>query len=66
MQKGTASTEGKKDEVTTTPSVAAGNRSRLLTKPAKVPMWTKKMSLETYVKKLTTWSEIYVDDRCTR
>ena len=33
-----------------------------ITKPAKVPTWTKKMSLETYVKQLTTWSEINQDD----
>ena len=32
-----------------------------ITKPAKVPTWTKKMSLETYIKQLTTWSEINVD-----
>ena len=27
-----------------------------VTKPARVPTWTKKMSLETYMKQLTTWS----------
>jgi len=32
-----------------------------VTKPAKVPSWMKKMSLETYVKQLTTWTEINVD-----
>ena len=32
-----------------------------LTKPAKVPSWTKDMSLETYVKQLTTWQEINED-----
>ena len=30
-------------------------RPAKLTKPAKVPSWTKDMSLETYVKQLTTW-----------
>ena len=30
-------------------------KSAKLTKPAKVPSWTKDMSLETYVKQLTTW-----------
>ena len=31
------------------------------TKPAKVPLWTKDMTLETYVKQLTTWQEINED-----
>ena len=58
MQIGTASTEVKKDEVTTTPSVVAGNRSRLLTKPAKVPTWTRDLTLETFSKQLQTCSDI--------
>ena len=32
-----------------------------LTKPVKAPTWTKKMSLATYIKQLTTWSEINED-----
>ena len=32
-----------------------------LTKPAKVPSWTKDMSLETYVKQLITWQQINED-----
>ena len=36
-------------------------RPAKLTKPAKVPSWTKDMSLETYVKQLTTWQEINED-----
>ena len=32
-----------------------------ITKPAKVPTWTNKMSLETYVKQLITWCEINQD-----
>ena len=32
-----------------------------LTKPAKVPTWTKDMSLKTYVKQLTTWQQINED-----
>ena len=32
-----------------------------LTKPAKVPSWTKGMSLESYVKQLATWQEIKED-----
>ena len=36
-------------------------RPAKLTKPTKVPSWTKDMSLETYVKQLTTWQEINED-----
>merc|ERR1712101_65446 len=36
-------------------------RPAKLTKPAKVPSWTKDMSLETYVKQLTTWQQINED-----
>ena len=36
-------------------------KSAKLTKPAKVPSWTKDMSLETYVKQLTTWQQINED-----
>ena len=32
-----------------------------LTNPAKVPTWTKNMSLETYNKQLATWMEINED-----
>ena len=32
-----------------------------LTKPAKVPSWTKDMSLETYTKQLATWQDINED-----
>ena len=32
-----------------------------MTKPAKVPSWTKDMSLETYMMQLTTWQEINED-----
>ena len=41
---------------------AAGVRKvARLTKLAKVPTWTKKMSLETYVKQLASWSELNAD-----
>merc|ERR1711867_416652 len=33
------------------------HRPTKLTKSAKVPSWTKDMSLETYVKQLTTWQQ---------
>ena len=32
-----------------------------LTKPAKVPSWTKDMSLETYAKQIATWTGINED-----
>ena len=32
-----------------------------LTKPAKVPLWTKDMSLEMYTKQLATWQDINED-----
>ena len=34
------------------------NKPRLLTKPAKVPMWTKDLTLETYTKQIQTWSDV--------
>ena len=44
------------------PSIhSASQRPSKLTKPAKVPAWTKDMSLETYVKQLTTWQQINED-----
>ena len=55
----------KEERVTTdpnNPTVEAGvTRVIKLTKPAKVPSWMKDMSLETYNKQLTTWSEIFED-----
>ena len=42
-------------------SHSSSPRPAKLTKPAKVPSWTKDMSLETYVKQLTTWQEINED-----
>ena len=52
----------KKSEVTPSPSNDAGTvRVSKLTKPAKVPSWTKDMSLETYVKQLATWQDINED-----
>ena len=37
------------------------NRVTKLTKPAKVPSWTKDMSLETYAKQIATWTGINED-----
>ena len=44
------------------PSVhPSSHRPAKLTKPEKVPSWTKDMSLQTYVKQLTTWQQINED-----
>ena len=53
----------KKDEASSTPSAtnASAGRVSKLTKPAKVPSWTKDMSLETYTKQITTWTGINED-----
>ena len=53
----------KKDEASSTPSTTNAGVSRVskLTKPAKVPSWTKDMSLETYTKQITTWTGINDD-----
>ena len=56
----------KKETVTSTPSGTAMTEAGVtkvtkLTKPAKVPTWTKDMSLETYNKQLATWMEINED-----
>ena len=48
----------KTESTTTSPS---SQKPAELTKPTKVPSWTKDMSLETYVKQLTTWQEINED-----
>ena len=40
---------------------SSSHRPAKPTKPAKVPSWTKDMSLETYVKQLTTWQQINED-----
>ena len=51
------------NEASSTPlSTEAGtNRVSKLTKPAKVPSWTKDMSLETYTKQKKTWTGINED-----
>ena len=53
----------KKSEASSTPvSTDAGtSRESKLTKPAKVPSWTKHMSLEKYTKQLTRWTGINED-----
>ena len=49
----------KKNEASPSPSNDAGTvKVTKLTKQAKVPSWTKDMSLETYVKQLATWQDI--------
>ena len=52
----------KKSEASPSPSNDAGTvKVTKLTKPAKVPSWTKDMSLETYIKQLATWQDINKD-----
>ena len=34
------------------------NKPKLLTKPAKVPVWTKDLTLETYIKQIQSWSDV--------
>ena len=54
----------KKEEAgVSTPGVSTltgggGVRTVKLTKPAKVPLWMKDMSLETFAKQLQTWTDI--------
>ena len=58
MQIKTSSTNVKKDTTHNTPQTSTVNKPKLLTKPAKVPTWTKDLTLETYSKQLQTWSDI--------
>ena len=37
---------------------SAQSRVAKLTKPVKVPIWSRNMSLETFIKQLETWSEL--------
>ena len=46
--------------ISSTVDAGVGRVSKL-TKPAKVPSWTKDMSLETYTKQITTWTGINED-----
>ena len=41
-----------------TPNVSTQARVTKLTKPVKVPTWSRSMSLETFMKQLQTWTEI--------
>ena len=41
-----------------TPTVSTQARVTRLTKPVKVPTWSRNMSLETFIKQLETWSEV--------
>ena len=47
-------------ETTSTPKTTAGRVAKL-TKLAKVPSWTKDMSLETYSKQIAIWTDINED-----
>ena len=57
----TTNTEVKKDKNTTshtTQHATIVNKPRLLTKPTKVPTWTRDLILETFSKQIKTWSDI--------
>ena len=47
---------GRKDDTEDAGTVES--KPRLLTKLAKVPMWTKDIILETYTKQINTWSTV--------
>ena len=49
----------KKDENTS--STVQSNKPKLLTKPAKVLIWTKDITLETYTKQIQTWLDVLED-----
>ena len=51
----------KKRELSPSGNSSPSPRPAKLNKPAKVPSWTKDISLETYLKQLTTWQEINED-----
>ena len=50
----------KKDEASSISSATNAGAGRVseLTKPAKVPLWTKDISFETYTKQIMTWTGI--------
>ena len=50
----------RKTEVTS-PASSPTVRTARLTKPAKVPSWSRDMTLETYIKQIETWTEINED-----
>ena len=51
----------KKEESDVAPVATDAGRITKLTKPAKVPSWSKNMSMETFVKQIETWTEINED-----
>ena len=40
---------------------AVNNKLKLLAKPAKVPVWTKDLTLETYIKQVQSWTDVLED-----
>ena len=58
-RKSHSNTKVKRDDIEDAGTVES--KPRLLTKPAKVPMWTKDITLETYTKQINTWSEVLKD-----
>ena len=55
-RKPSGDTKVRKDD--TADASVVNNKPRLLTKPAKVPMWTKDLTLETYTQEIQTWSDV--------
>ena len=53
----------KKDEKDDNAGTCGEDHTRIaqIVKPAKIPTWTKSLSLETYIKQIETWSQINKD-----
>ena len=52
------STESNEKKSIPTETSTVNNKPKLLTKPAKVPVWTKDLTLETYIKQIQSWSDV--------
>ena len=55
------STDLKMRKTDSTGVSTVNNKPKLLTKPAKVPMWTKDLMLETYIKQVQSWTDVLED-----
>ena len=52
------STDTKEEKSIPVGTSTVNNKPKLLTKPAKVPVWTKDITLETYIKQIKLWSDV--------
>ena len=52
------STDTKEKKSNPTGASMVNNKPKLLTKPVKVPVWTKDITLETYIKQIQSWSDV--------